>query len=501
MFQWIHIRVDGIGGRSIPVPQIQTAYASGLDFEPMERRFKMLEDGSIRLAITSVPFMLHVKMHLPLYGTIWVMAHNRGKGYDCSFVDFTSEAIRTYIYEAERYAGDIVLSPETAGHLEAARELSHLADRGNNTGENRLYALSHAVYAAEGALFEHARRQVSLHPRPDLMLGCNFMRYSSANSIYSRLFKDLFDYATLPFYPRDTAPAEDVFDYSYIRAALPFLKEHHITVKGHPLWFGHKEVNPDWLMQKKGAALQKSAHDIAYHHVKTFRSDIHIWDSINEAHDWSNCFEQNHRQSLELTRICCQALKEADPQAESVINICLPFAEYVAGRYNCYGSLPESLWSPAKYISEVIKSDIHFDIIGIQLYFPARDMIAVDKLLTVFEKFGKPLHITEMGVNGGVRHQDNAASGWAQMSMSEGSWHGGWNERTQADWMEQFYTIAASHNSIKALTWWDFIEPSFSGNGAFLYDDETPKEIYFRLKALKRILKNGSSTQQTHGPR
>lgn len=51
--------------------------------------------------------------------------------------------------------------------------------------------------------------------------------------------------------------------------------------------------------------------------------------------------------------------------------------------------------------------------------------------------------------------------------------------------MEQFYLIAAAREEIGALTWWDFIEPSFSGNGAFLYEDENPREIYFRLLALK----------------
>ena len=66
--------------------------------------------------------------------------------------------------------------------------------------------------------------------------------------------------------------------------------------------------------------------------------------------------------------------------------------------------------------------------------------------------------------------------------------NGGWNEHTQADWMEQFYTIAAARKEIRALTWWDFIEPSFSGNGAFLYEDENPREIYFRLLALKEKL-------------
>ena len=126
-------------------------------------------------------------------------------------------------------------------------------------------------------------------------------------------------------------------------------------------------------------------------------------------------------------------------------------------------------------------------MVGIQLYFPARDMVAVDRMLNTFKKLGKPIHITEMGINGGVRSagQGNSGSSWSQLSMSEGIWHNGWNEHTQADWMEQFYTLAASREEITALTWWDFMEPSFSGNGAFLYEDENPREIFFRLKALK----------------
>lgn len=81
--------------------------------------------------------------------------------------------------------------------------------------------------------------------------------------------------------------------------------------------------------------------------------------------------------------------------------------------------------------------------------------MAVDLLLNAFAALGKPIHITEMGVNGGFRQKGNAGSSWSQMAMSEGTWHGGWNEHTQADWLEQFYTIAASRKEIQALTWWD----------------------------------------------
>ena len=55
----------------------------------------------------------------------------------------------------------------------------------------------------------------------------------------------------------------------------------------------------------------------------------------------------------------------------TIICPCLPFAEYVAGRYNCYGPLPEHLRSPLAYLKKLLEAGIDFDVIGIQLYSPA----------------------------------------------------------------------------------------------------------------------------------
>ena len=486
--KWINVRIDGAGGIAVSEPQIKTLYASDMDFEPDERRMRILPDGTVELAVTQEPYMLHAKLQIPLYGNIWVMAHNMGQGYTGDFVDFMTEAIRSYVYEAQERSRDIELSPKAQGHLDAAIEFQHLANRGNDTAENRLYALSHAIYAAEAALFESAQAKAFADPRRDLMLGCNFFRFTSPGARYAKFFKEVFDFATLPFYPGRTLPEkEDKYEYDFIDHTLEFLKKENITPKGHPLWFGHEGVNPEWLRAQPYEKLKESAKKIAFHHVDTYKDSIKIWDAMNEAHDWANCFELNQDQLLELTKICCDSLREANDQATSIVNICLPFAEYVAGRYNCYGALPQRLNSPYAYLRKVVDQGIDFDVVGIQLYFPARDMVAVDRMLDTFKKLGKPIHITEMGVNGGVRNagKSNSGSSWSQLSMSEGVWHNGWNEHTQADWMEQFYTLAASRKEITALTWWDFMEPSFSGNGAFLYEDENPREIFFRLKALK----------------
>jgi len=469
----------------MPETMIKSIYASGMDFEPEERRMTISSDGIAEIAVNNTPYMIHAKINVPLFGYLWVMADNMGQGYTGDFVDFVSEATRTYIYHARRLSEGITLSVTTQAHLDAALEFEHLANRGNDTPDNRLYALSHAIFAAEGALFESSRQKLELNPRDNLRLGCNFSRYSSDSSKYAKFFSKAFDFATLPFYPARTVPEKGRYNYSYIDSALSFLTEKGITPKGHPLFFGHKEVNPGWLFGLEFNELRRNAAEIAAHHVAAYRGTIDIWDSMNEAHDWANCFELNHEQLIELTRATTDALREANDKAVSIVNICLPFAEYVAGRYNCYGALPERLRSPLSYLKNCIEAGIDFDVVGIQLYFPARDMLAVSLMLDAFRALGKPIHITEMGVNGGFRSKSNARNGWSQLDMSEGTWHGGWNEHTQADWLEQFYTIAAARDEIQALTWWDFIEPSFSGNGAFLYENENPREMYFRLLALK----------------
>lgn len=487
--QTVKVRLDGPGGLPMAEKVLKTIYASGMDFEPDERRLRIAPDGVVELQVSQKPYMIHAKIQVPLYGCLWVMADNRGEGYRGDFVDFVSEAVRTYIFWARHFAEGITLSVRTQAHMDAAIEFEHLANRGMDTQDNRLYALSHAIYAAEGALFESAQHRLT--PRNDLLLGCNFMRYTTASARYAKFFAQAFDFATLPFYAGRTVPRQGQYDYSYIDHALSFLTEKGITPKGHPLFFGHKEVNPGWMFSLTYSELRREAAAIARHHVETYRGVIDIWDAMNEAHDWANCFELSQDQLIDLTHATTEALREANDKALSIVNVCLPFAEYVAGRYNCYGALPEHLRSPLRYFQTILEAGVDFDVIGIQLYFPSRDMVAVSRMLDAYAALGKPLHITEMGVNGGFRSKENASSTWSQLDMSDGTWHGGWNEHTQADWLEQFYTISAVRKEIQALTWWDFIEPSFSGNGAFLYADENPREIYFRLLALKPVLLKG----------
>jgi hypothetical protein len=109
-------------------------------------------------------------------------------------------------------------------------------------------------------------------------------------------------------------------------------------------------------------------------------------------------------------------------------------------------------------------------------------MLETERTIETFQGFGKPVHITEIGL------PSTADLTPAQRKRSWNPpppWHGGpWTETMQADWAEQFYTIAFSKPWIQALTWWDLEEPSYNPSGALMNEDLTPKESYNRLLAL-----------------
>jgi len=319
--------------------------------------------------------------------------------------------------------------------------------------------------------------QAWLESREKYLFGCNAFAYHG-DTPYARHFREVLNFATLPFYLASLERQEGKPNYSKVDRILEWCEKVGITPKGHPLWWGHQAGIPAWLKGADWAAAQKHCARVVGRSVERYRGRISIWDIINEAHDWANGLNLTQEQEVEITRICADTARSKNPDAKLIVNNCCPFGEYAAAGHVHLGPVYEKVLTPLAYLDAVMEAKVDFDIVGVQIYFPSRDMFSISKLLDEYARFGKPVNITELGV------RTSLASRPGGKPRTE--WHMPWCEKVQADWMEWFYTMCYARPEITAVTWWDFKDPAFIPTSGFLREDETPRESFFRLKTLER---------------
>jgi GH35 family endo-1,4-beta-xylanase len=128
-------------------------------------------------------------------------------------------------------------------------------------------------------------------------------------------------------------------------------------------------------------------------------------------------------------------------------------------------------------IRELKKRNVPVKGIGIQAHEP-RDMwfspVEMYKTFDLLSEFNLPIHITELH----AQSSGKPIAGWRE---------GKWTEEAQAEFAEQFYTLAFGYPSVRSITWWGLSDRnSWLPGGGLLDKDYNPKPIYNRLSKLIR---------------
>jgi GH35 family endo-1,4-beta-xylanase len=468
-------------GKPMDEGRRKTVYVANLHFEPERQNLTLSPDGAVEVAATLPRAAIHAKIAVPGFGDTWVIADNEGQGYapGSATLDLVLEAARSRLADVQRLmqSSKAPFSPECLAHRDAAIENLAPAKKapGTTAARHNLAALSHGLWAGELAVVENARHVIAhSRARRDFLFGCNAFKYRP-DSPYATYFREALNYATLPFYLSSLEREEGKPDYARIDQILAWCEKIGIRPKGHPLWWGHEAGIPKWLAGADWPEARRQCVRVVGRSVERYRGRINYWDVINEAHDWANGLNLTHDQEIEITRVCCDTARSKNPAATIVVNNCCPFGENAAQGRVHKGPIYDRVFTPLAYLDALMQAGVEFDIVGVQIYFPARDMMAIGKLLDEYARFGKPVHVTELG----VRSESGRPAATAE-------WHEPWCEKVQADWMEWFYTMAYARPDVRAITWWDFSDPAFIGSSGFLREDQTPREMFFRLKALQR---------------
>ena len=506
------IRIIKADGRSAPRKEIVSLYASDMDYVPFRRNQTVDGDGTIHLPNPEEPVILHAKLLVPGFGFLWVTTDNCGQGYiGDQEIDFIYDVCVSRIYDIEKVieGGEFKPSVKCRSMLNDAKTLLQLGEAyPSKAPAYYMSALAAGLWGGELAAVERAQVRIEKQGKRNVLFGAGGFHYpydgwrgnlrGGKQIQYPGMpgmkenYDSIFNYATLPFYLAEREPEYGKPNFAYLDHLQDAFTEAGIITKGHPLWWAHPAGMPEWTkgLRYEDGSLQREIKRTITTTVDHFRGRTQFYDAINENHDWCNTYNLTHEQQPIITKYCVDCIHDVDPDAKAVVNTCFMFGENAAeGRTYAGPTWERNLvaYSSLQLLEEL---DVEYEAIGMQLYNPARDMLALDHLFERFARFGRKLHLTELGVPSMPAEPSPSASDgdiYCLEYMYYGLWHElEWNERLQADWIEQFYTIAYSHPEVEAITMWSMEDPAYiPGSGLFTKDFE-PKESFFRIKELER---------------
>ncbi|KPJ62379.1 hypothetical protein AMK68_05000 [candidate division KD3-62 bacterium DG_56] len=478
-------------GQPLPKARLGSLYLSDVLLNPFACQIDTEDGRAICRKIAQEPFAISLRYEVTGFGDVYFVADNLGRGYRAGEpINLVYEFARSRmgharkIQKAAREAG-CDLKPTTRGRINKAQALLNRAHRTPDTEErSRLgyQSLQESAWAGEMALLDKARFDVGKRGwRPGFRFGANAFRYG-ADPKYEQRFEELLNFGTTPFYTKAFEPKEGEYKWDRPEDIAAWLNGAGLTAKGHPvLWF-YPGTTPDYLKQKSFEEIRQWVHDRTPTIIEHYAGSIDIWDIINEPHV-QNVLNFTLDQMVDITRVVSEQTREANPNAVRIVNSCCLWAEYMKGQFG-----PDvRVCSPLEFLERLRAAKVDYDIVGLQLYYPGRDLLEISRMIDRFERFGKPVHITELAVPSSAEGDPHSHWKGPDAVRAMGCWHRPWDQDLQAEWVEQFYTICYSKPFVEAVTWWDFADyrpGHFFPHGGFLDHEYTPKGSFFRLQQL-----------------
>jgi len=486
------------------------AYASDAQWDAFHSNIKSSNDG-VKISDTEgrKHFGIDVRWNVEGFGYIYITADNGGEYYtlppagksitlNLNYELARSRVMRNRRRTALHRRGGWTPSHELQGSIDVSEgyfaDASKAQAEGEKCGGLAQQSLLYAMRASEAIELEKARFDIgTIGPRRDFFIGCDARGFFQMDvELFFSRFVELFDYATITHYLisgvfEDFEPEEGKKQYALREVLFKELRKRGVTVEGRPLFWSYKTTTPDWLRTKTYDEVRKYVEQHVREVVGHYGDGMYAWEVVNEFHDWANECQLNPDQIIEVTRLACEVARDTNPKVHRLINNCCPFAEYVQLKKwtDLDAKYPQR--TPHQFVKQLAEAGVEFDITGIQMYFPYRDLADTILLIDRFKDLGRPIQLTEVGASSGPSEQ-SINNGTLGFPTEPYIWHRHWDEELQADWMEGLYTLAYSRPYIEAVNWYDFVDPhSWIKNGGLL---RTPKgerkAVFDRLLKLKQ---------------
>lgn len=463
-------------------------------------------------------FAVSVRWNVEGFGYLFLTADNGGQFYELpgsgtsralnlNYELAKSRAARNARRIAQLSRDGWVPSRDVRAYLGLSDE--YLADAARlqgdaaRCGELSQKVLFYALWAGEAIELERAAFDIERAPRRDgFFFGCDARALFQMDAdVFLERFTELFNFATVNHYligtHQDFEPTRGEKRFDLRDALVNQLRRTGTTVEGRPLVWFHHWVTPDWMRRASYAELLKYVEQHVREVVRHYGDRIQVWEIANEMHDWANELRLTPEQLIEVTKLACEVARDTNPRVLRLINNCCVFGEYVNRRKWTELDATHPQRTPYQFMRELIEAGAPFDITGVQMYFPTRDLADSMLLIDRFGELGRPVHVTETGATSGPSPA-SVKLDTVPLPTEPYAWHRHWDEELQAEWAESLYTLAYSRPYVKAISWYDFVDPhSYIRNGGLLRSPAGDRKPAF--DRLKRLQARWSARPETQG--
>jgi endo-1,4-beta-xylanase len=298
--------------------------------------------------------------------------------------------------------------------------------------------------------------------------------------VFKERFKALFNFAVIPFYWSYYERQAGNPAWRRNEPGINWCLENNITLKGHPLAWTNIAGTPDWLLKLPADVATDLLKARIQENVIGYKGKINIWDVVNEAANmvpWDVALKDTANR--DWLRYVIGNIT-VDQQADWVENAfkwadhANPDGTYILNEFYTLAR-PEVRERFYQLVKELLQRGTPLKGIGIQAHEPREEWfspVEIYKTFDLYSEFKLPIHITEFIPQSGGK----AITGWRE---------GTWTEETQAEFAEQFYTLAFGYPSVVSINWWGLSDRDIWLPGGGLIDEEyNPKPVYNRLMKL-----------------
>lgn len=471
---------------------------------------------------------------VPSFGKVIVIADNEGRGYRVDAqrdlqIELLPDFARSQLAELDRWVkkhGQThCTSSEAEKEIETARKLVKEVGRTPDAARRAilsLRALKIALAAGEREVLAESRRSIEQfrrgtlvvrvyddqgHPLPHVNVRLTEIKPAFQFGVFSdgydadaiaRLKTIGLNYAELFMTWNRTEPAPGYFSFDSFDSLFnsTTLAQNDFTLCGHALvWLANGEL-PPYLSDLRGnrEALLAEVREHVSAVVRHYKTQVQIWEAINEGHTAWARWGLDDDAIVEVVKVASQEIHRNAPDARIRIEATLPLGEDVALSYYPFmpvvsmGRIGAASSDPYQFAARLIARGVPYDILALQFYngawinvaggvqVPAIDLLRFAAEIERYAALGKPLQIAEIAV--GSSHRASSIESW---------WHERADEQTQADYLEDVFTIAYAEPMVEGINWWGLSDQyRFVENGGLFDASGRAKPAAERLRNLLR---------------